>query len=152
MSAFRKLNNPMFDPVIREKAAAAKRGRTFIGRGGNGEPTRPQLLLHAATGLPMEYGIGVPRTIPFPCPPRCYKVDLAMPEVKLAIEVDGQTHRSRKWRFLDKRKESILHALGWSVLRFWNEEVVQNPIACATEIAYTISELKAQAITLPQAL
>jgi very-short-patch-repair endonuclease len=75
-------------------------------------------------------------------------VDLADPAVKLAIEVDGETHRTAKWKALDRRKEAILAFLGWSVLRFWNEEVRRDPVACAIEIACTISALSERTITL----
>jgi very-short-patch-repair endonuclease len=58
--------------------------------------------------------------------PTWYKVDIADPTIKLAIEVDGQTHRLKKWKFLDRRKESVLRALGWSVLRFSNQQVMED--------------------------
>jgi very-short-patch-repair endonuclease len=62
----------------------------------------------------------------FPSLPNHYKVDLADPERKLAIEVDGNSHKTKKWKFLDRRKESVLAALGWSVLRFWNQEILED--------------------------
>ena len=73
----------------------------------------------------MEFSI---RTAPvrhmFESLPNSYSVDIAHPQTLTAIEVDGSSHRTRKWKFLDRRKESVLSALGWSVLRFWNEEVL----------------------------
>jgi leucyl-tRNA synthetase len=50
-------------------------------------------------------------------------VDIADPARRLAIEIDGSTHRTKKWKFLDKRKTEVLNALGWSVLRFSNQKV-----------------------------
>jgi very-short-patch-repair endonuclease len=53
-------------------------------------------------------------------------VDLASPEHQLAIEVDGHSHTLKKWKFLDARKTSVLNALGWKVLRFWNQQVLDD--------------------------
>ena len=58
--------------------------------------------------------------------PTTYKVDIACPEHMLAIEVDGKTHKTRKWKHLDARKTMVLRHLGWTVLRFWNHEVLGN--------------------------
>ena len=46
--------------------------------------------------------------------------------MKIAVEVDGSSHRTKKWRFLDARKTEVLEALGWRVLRFTNEDVLTN--------------------------
>jgi hypothetical protein len=120
-----KTNNPMLDPGARERATQKMRGRTFLARGGNSKTTKPQELLADLLHLPMEHAI---KTSPvkgkFASLPPCYKVDLASPAHMLAIEVDGQSHKSRKWRFLDARKTAVLNALGWTVLRFWNSEVM----------------------------
>ena len=67
----------------------------------------------------------------YPSLPNHYKVDIADPLKKVAIEVDGNSHKTKEWKFLVKRKVEILNALGWSVLRFWNQEVLKNPEAVA---------------------
>jgi very-short-patch-repair endonuclease len=83
----------------------------------------------------MEYAIQTrPAVGKFESLPNCYKVDLASPEHKLAIEVDGKTHKLKRWKFLDRRKTAVLNFLGWKVLRFWNEEVSENPRAIAEKI------------------
>lgn len=120
-----KANNPMNNPETREKMRQSLKGRTFLARGGNGTLTQPQLLLAEATGFPVEYVIPTaPVAGQFPSLPPCYKVDLADPAHMLAIEVDGKMHRQKLWRFLDRRKTEVLNALGWSVLRFSNEQVM----------------------------
>ena len=107
------------DVTIREKIAATARGRTFCGkRGGNGQLTPAQLLLHEALDWPMEYPIraGNPSwTVAV--------VDLAEPQSKIAIECDGRSHYTRKQRNRDARKTAMLTALGWTVLRFWNSQI-----------------------------
>lgn len=144
-------NNPMSDPVTKEKANQAKRGRTFLSRGGNGQPTKPQLLLANALSLPIEYPILTgPVKGQFPSLPNCYKVDIANPETRLAIEVDGQTHRLKKWKYLDRRKESVLRALGWSVLRFSNHQVMENLEEVVEEIKrFTTSRSQITTTTSP---
>lgn len=128
-------NNPTKDPEVRKKMSRALKGRTFLARGGNGKPTVPQLKLAKATGLPMEHAIATaPVRGLFPSLPPCYKVDLAHVETKTAIEVDGNSHKTRRWRFLDRRKTSILEALGWCVLRFWNEQVLEDLPGVVEEI------------------
>lgn len=124
-SARMKANNPMANLATREKMRCALRGRTFLARGGNSQPTTPQILLADALGLPMEYAIPTaPVAGKFPSLPHNYKVDIADPETKIAIEVDGRTHRQPKWKFFDRRKTEILNALGWQVIRFTNEQVL----------------------------
>lgn len=123
-----KANNPMNRPDAVAKMRSALTGRTFLARGGNGKPTKPQTLLAEALSLPMEFVIetaGVKDR--FESLPHCYKVDLASPKHKLAIEVDGNSHKTKLWKFLDARKTAVLNALGWKVLRFWNQEVMDNP-------------------------
>jgi very-short-patch-repair endonuclease len=74
----------------------------------------------------------------------------AAKQVKLVperSEVDGNTHKTRKWKFLDRRKESVLSFLGWIVLRFWNEEVTNEEDRVAETIFSTISKLKGTTIT-----
>lgn len=116
-------NNPTRNPATVEKMRRSLTGRTFLARGGNGKLTKPQILVADAMGLPTEYAIRTTGAEGVSLPP-CYKVDLAIPSLKIAIEIDGQTHKQKKWRFLDQRKTKALESLGWSVLRFWNDEVL----------------------------
>lgn len=138
-----KINNPMNNPKTVQKMVDSSKGRTFLSRGGNGQPTKQQLLLHEATGFPMEYPIScVSVKDLFESVPKCYKVDLAVPDIKLSIEVDGKTHQLKKWKFLDKRKTEILNAMGWDVLRFKNEEIDQNMEEVMKKLQSTISKLR----------
>jgi len=51
-------------------------------------------------------------------------VDFYFPEVRLAIEVDGGYHRARMQRGRDLLKENELEAVGITLLRLTNEEVL----------------------------
>lgn len=119
-----KANNPMKNPEVRKRMSAIMSGRTFLARGGNGTLTPQQEAVADALGLPMEYAIPTkPVKGQFKSLPTNYKVDIADPTRRLAIEIDGATHSRKKWRFLDRRKTEVLNALGWSVLRFSNQRV-----------------------------
>jgi len=54
--------------------------------------------------------------------PSNYKLDLALPERRICIEVDGYSHHSRK--ALDAKKDNMLRSMGWAVLRFWNQDIL----------------------------
>jgi hypothetical protein len=145
MSLRQKTNPSGFNKDVKIWAAAhAKlRGRTFLSRGGNGKITEPQGIVAMVCGFEMEYAIATAPVIgQFPSLPTVYKVDLAVPDIRLAIEIDGNSHKSKKWKFLDRRKTEILSALGWSVLRFWNHEVYADLSRVSSEIQSTISRLK----------
>lgn len=145
--AWMQQNNPMKSPESVEKMRRSLSGRTFLARGGNGSLTKPQILLAGILGLPMEYAIRTTKVRGlFPSLPNHYKVDIADPLKKVAIEVDGNSHKLKTWKFLDKRKVEILNALGWSVLRFWNQDVLKNPEAVAQKVRTFIAS-KSTAIT-----
>jgi very-short-patch-repair endonuclease len=53
-------------------------------------------------------------------------VDFACPERKLAIELDGGQHALREQA--DERRSIELTKRGYRVLRFWNNEILDNPM------------------------
>ncbi len=139
-SARMRSNNPMSNPVTREKMRQSLKGRTFLARGGKGKPTAPQLALSAALNLPIEHPIKT-RLVRhlFKSLPNFYLVDLAHIPSQTAIEVDGKTHRQPLWKFLDHRKTEVLIALGWSVLRFTNEQVTNDLNAVVSSVRRSIA-------------
>ncbi len=56
-----------------------------------------------------------------PIPP--YIVDFASPEVRVVVEVDGGQHAGSE---PDVERDASLSAQGWTVLRFWNNDVLAN--------------------------
>ena len=50
-------------------------------------------------------------------------VDLAYPDRRLAIEVDGPCHRSWKQREEDEFRDLCLHKAGWEIVRVTNDEI-----------------------------
>jgi hypothetical protein len=132
-----KKNNPMLNPKTVEKMKKKLKGRTFLSRGGNGKITPQQETIFNLLGegwvmelpiLTKEY-IGNQKSLP-----NSYKVDIGNSSLKIIIEIDGKSHTTKKWKYLDKRKTEILTSLGWKVLRFWNEEVTTNPMKCIQKI------------------
>ena len=48
-----------------------------------------------------------------------YRLDLAYPEARLAIEYDGADHRGQRRARRDLLREAALVAAGWKILRFY---------------------------------
>lgn len=53
-----------------------------------------------------------------------YILDFACIEARLVIEVDGGQHYELQNQ--DSKRSAWLESQGWKVLRFWNNEVLQN--------------------------
>jgi adenine-specific DNA-methyltransferase len=61
-----------------------------------------------------------------------YVVDFFCPDAKLIIEVDGGQHAGRQ--AYDTRRTTWLEERGYRVLRFWNNEVLENTDGVLSEI------------------
>ena len=67
-----------------------------------------------------------------------YVVDFCSSEARLIIELDGGQHA---WRMAEDRKRTqILNAMGYLVLRFWNNDVLQNIDGVLEEILSTVQQ------------
>ena len=53
-----------------------------------------------------------------------YIVDFACPEARLIVELDGGQHADRAER--DAARTRVLESKGYTVLRFWNHQVMEN--------------------------
>jgi very-short-patch-repair endonuclease len=76
--------------------------------------------------------------------PPVYKVDLAFPRVKLAIEADGSNHGTwdnRKAK--DAKKDAFLAGLGWKVLRYSNRAILdfRQSVVILADVEFLISTL-----------
>jgi len=65
----------------------------------------------------------------FPIPP--YIVDFACLEAQLAIECDGGQHAEPGEH---DRRDAALRRQGWRVLRFWNNDILQNRLGVLQRI------------------
>jgi very-short-patch-repair endonuclease len=83
-------------------------------------------------------GPGMPRFVqqfPVRLPFAVVHLDAAVPELKVAIELDGAAfHGSAEDRERDTRRDVALAACGWVVLRFSYRRLVREPEACRREI------------------
>lgn len=94
-----------------------------------------------ALGWPMEVVIptGIPKGNGYPT---CYKVDVGSKDLKIAIEIDGNSHKTLVRQSQDRKKEEFLASIGWTVLRFTNQEVDENLKGCVEVVMSTISKLR----------
>ena len=115
----------MHDPKIRQKhlKALAKNLQKYgVGyKGGNGQPKteivkqfcsllEPQGFICEHPVKTAGHGTGLNT-------PTVYKTDFGHPIKKIAIELDGPSHRSLKARARDEKKDTVLRSLGWEVIR-----------------------------------
>lgn len=67
-------------------------------------------------------GLGFRRQMPI----AGYIVDFACAEKKIIVEIDGSQHADDEQSKLDKLRSDKLTSLGWTVLRFWNDDVMND--------------------------
>lgn len=74
-----------------------------------------------------------------------YILDVAFPDLKLAIEIDGFAWHSGATEFrYDRRRQNVLVENGWTVLRFTWADLTEHPRRVLAEICAAIR--KAQAV------
>ena len=66
-----------------------------------------------------------------------YVADLACREARLIVEVDGSQHIDSA---PDEARTRFLQQEGWTVIRFWNSEVNENPDGVAQAILLKAAE------------
>ena len=66
-----------------------------------------------------------------------YVVDFYCPELKLAIEIDGDVHAYDSRIVYDKQRQKEIEALGIKVLRYTNNDVIQNTEGVLYDIVQT---------------
>ncbi|MEW5800040.1 MAG: endonuclease domain-containing protein [Bacteroidota bacterium] len=68
--------------------------------------------------------------------------DFFCKELKLVIETDGYTHQLKEAYEKDQRREQRLKELGYCILRFRDEDVMNNIARVKEMIAWKIHEIK----------
>jgi len=61
-----------------------------------------------------------------------YIVDFICRDKKVIIEIDGGQHNTDKIQIYDKKRTQFLQNLGYTVVRFWNDEI-DDSIDCVYE-------------------
>ena len=67
-------------------------------------------------------GLGFRRQLPI----GGYIVDFACPEHKIIVELDGSQHANDDAVDYDRQRTARLEQSGWTVLRFWNDDVLKD--------------------------
>jgi hypothetical protein len=143
-----KTDNPMKREEIRKAVSDKLKeiNHKPLLRGGNGTGmTTPQRMLVDEL---LKKLIDLTVCVEYPIPtkaerssgyPTCYKVDIALIEPMIAIEVDGNSHCAIVRQEQDKKKDAFLSGLGWTVLRFKNKQVTEHLADCVQMVMSTIS-------------
>ncbi len=66
-----------------------------------------------------------------------YIVDFICPSKKLIIEVDGSQHINNEY---DRKRDEYLKSRGYTVLRFWDNEVLKESEAVLQRIWYELNK------------
>lgn len=128
-------SNCMRAREVRAKVSATLKaiGHAPRMRGGNGQLTDPQKMLldRLGNGWIAEFAVPVPnygsRRLP-----KHLKIDIAHPQRKIAIELDGRSHQSPDRRLQDARKTTYLAQSGWSVFRVTNHRAHELSSTCTS--------------------
>src|SRR5258708_5737643 len=71
-----------------------------------------------------------------------YVVDFVCADTKLIVKLDGGQHATREPH--DENRTKILEAMGYLVLRFWNNDVLRNTDGVLEVILSTLSQQPAE--------
>lgn len=92
-----------------------------------------------------EHGLPAPvRQHPVVIDGRSFRIDMAYPELRLAIESDGFTHHGDRSAFeSDRERQNLLMLAGWSVLRFTWRQICAQPTWVAQQVSRGIDRAAA---------
>jgi len=76
-----------------------------------------------------------------------YIVDFYCPAIRLAIELDGGQHNDPRYQARDLRRSYALQNRGITVIRFWNNDVLENIEGVWDEIARIAATLNLRPAT-----
>jgi very-short-patch-repair endonuclease len=67
-----------------------------------------------------------------------YIVDFACPTHRLAVEVDGSQYADAEHLDRDAARSAYLKSSGWTILRFWNDDVIRDIDNVCQHIVITV--------------
>ncbi|MGH3569935.1 MAG: DUF559 domain-containing protein [Pseudonocardia sp.] len=123
-----------------EPATLAVMARRHLGTRGSGALAEIIGLADPRAESPMETRIRLAIVfdgLPVPVlqhPVGAYRLDMAYPDIRLAIEYDGAEHRKQRKAMRDLDRQAHLTAAGWTILRFTAWEVLRRPWRVAARV------------------
>lgn len=142
----------MANPKERKRRSALAK-RTIAGTGWNKEfqgvhsPTKHEaILLEAFPEAEWSHLIRTGQSSKLGNP-QFYKLDLAWPDIKLCVELDGLYHATDKQQSKDAARDSFLKRNGWCVLRYSNRDIKYRETEIKQVIESTILKLKGTQVT-----
>lgn len=75
-----------------------------------------------------------------------WRFDLAWPELRVAVELDGDHHRSKSQLQRDDRKQNAAVLWGWTVLRFTWDRIAGEPDRVVAELRHVLAAARARPI------
>lgn len=79
-----------------------------------------------------QYGVG------------SYILDFFCPKIRLGIELDGSVHKEKENKIYDKDREKYLENLDINIIRFWNDDVLENTKEVIENIQNVIKKLNSE--------
>ena len=86
-------------------------------------------------------GLGFRRQYPI----RSYIADFACPTHRLIVEVDGSQHGREDIAAADSARTADFEDDGWTVLRFWNDDVLHDVDGVCRHIVTVIEQMRVRA-------
>jgi very-short-patch-repair endonuclease len=76
------------------------------------------------------------------CPLNRYVTDFCCKDPRIVIELDGEVHDDPTQRRHDENRDGYLRSLDYTVLRFRNNQVLEDPAAILAIITRTVLQLR----------
>jgi len=70
-----------------------------------------------------------------------YSYDFAFPDLKIDVEIDGNTHTQEKVKKIDERRDKFSIENGWMVIRFTAKEVKENTMKCIFKLIEKVQSI-----------
>ena len=71
-----------------------------------------------------------------------YILDFYCHQLQLGVEVDGDTHNTKEARLYDKARTEALETYGFTIIRFSNEQVLNNLEGVKRELREVVTQLR----------
>ena len=105
--------------------------------------TEAELMFWNAVRAHRLMGLGFRRQMPI----SGYIVNFACPKLRLIVEIDGSQHCADGAVARDADRTRTLEETGWTVVRFWNDDVLKDIDGVCSHILAVIDEHRTRSFT-----